>query len=101
MRLKGSRHACIQKSTYTNIFSHRFSKQKILYTLGPLGMVKQVMGISVNRHLARIFKTSTIIVHTGANILSFVFRQLTDDLKKENSEKESVQFRIPISYSPE
>ena len=28
----------------------------------------------------------------GAKILSFVFRQLTDDIKEENTEKESVQY---------
>ena len=37
----------------------------------------------------------------GAKILSFVFRQLTEDFKEENTEKESIQYGIPISYSPE
>ena len=32
----------------------------------------------------------------GAKISSFVFRQLTEDFKEENTEKESVQYRIPI-----
>ena len=29
----------------------------------------------------------------GEKILSFVFRQITDDFKEENTEKESVQYR--------
>ena len=37
----------------------------------------------------------------GAKNLSFVLRQLTNDFKEENAEKESVQYRKPISYSPE
>ena len=37
----------------------------------------------------------------GAKISYFVFRHLTDDFKEENNEKESVQYRIPIPYSPE
>ena len=37
----------------------------------------------------------------GANFLSLVFRQLTEDFKEENTEKESYQYGIPISYSPE
>ena len=37
----------------------------------------------------------------GAKILSFMLRQLKDDFKEENTEKESVQYRKPISYSPE
>ena len=38
---------------------------------------------------------------SGAKSLSFLFRQLTEDFKEENTEKESVKYRIPISYSPE
>ena len=29
----------------------------------------------------------------GAKILSFMFRQLTEDFKEENTEKESIQYR--------
>ena len=29
----------------------------------------------------------------GAKILSFVFRQLTEDFKEENTKKESIQYR--------
>ena len=42
-------------------------------------------------------RSSTI----GAKILSIVLRQLTDDFKDENTSKESVQYRKPISYSLE
>ena len=37
----------------------------------------------------------------GAKKLSFVLRQSTNDFKEENTEKESVQYRKPISCSPE
>ena len=37
----------------------------------------------------------------GAKILSFVSGQLTEDFNEENTEKESIQYGIPISYSPE
>jgi hypothetical protein len=32
----------------------------------------------------------------GAKILSFEFRELTEDCKEENTEKESIQYGIPI-----
>ena len=35
----------------------------------------------------------------GVKILSFVFRQLTEDFKEEKTDKESVQYQIQILYS--
>ena len=34
----------------------------------------------------------------GAKILSFEFRELTEDFKEENTEKESIQYGIPIIF---
>ena len=90
------------KSTVHRLFggtgTEWYVKQNTLHSILPLKMfVTQIRYFTKSNTNNQQGRSSSI----GAKILSFVFRQLTEDFKEENTEKESVQYRIPISYSPE